>query len=266
VIITVTNQKGGVAKTTTAQSLGAGLNLMGYKVLLIDLDPQANLTHAVGVKDPSKSVLDVLTGALSLAEAVIYQPHNDDNDFVDILPATAELAAAEKILKDTGREFKLREALDSIELQYSFIVIDTPPSLGILTVNALTAADRIIIPAQADDFSLQGIAELYNTISVIRRYTNPKLEIDGILLTRHNSRSVISRDITEAMEETANRIGGILYDTHIRECTALKEAQAVQRDIFSYAPKSNAAIDYMSFVKEVLNLQAVWRQNALWED
>jgi chromosome partitioning protein len=260
-IIAITNQKGGVAKTTTAQALGAGLNLKGYKVLLIDLDPQANLTHAVVVHPPdiesvaSASVLDVLTGKISLPEGIICQPYNgDDNE--DILPATTELAAVEKILKDTGREFKLREALEKafekVRDAYDYIIIDTPPSLGILTVNALTAADKVIIPAQADDFSLQGISELYNTICSIRRYTNPRLRIDGILLTRYNPRSVISRDMAEAMRDAAERIEGKLYKTHIRECTALKEAQAMHRDIFSYAPRSNAAVDYMAFIDEVL--------------
>jgi chromosome partitioning protein len=247
-IITITNQKGGVAKTTTAHALAAGLKLKRYRVLSIDLDPQANLTYAMDVTNASVSVLDVLTGHKSIGDAIYYSEQGD------MLPASSELAAAEKVLQDTGREFKLREALESLKdnYDYDYVVIDTPPSLGILTVNALTAAENVIIPAQADDFSLQGISELYSTISIIRRYTNPKLNIDGILLTRHNSRSVISRDISDAMRDTAAQIGGKLYNTYIRECTALKEAQAMRQDIFAYAPKSNAAMDYKAFVGEVL--------------
>jgi chromosome partitioning protein len=247
-IVTITNQKGGVAKTTTAHALAAGLKLKGYSVLSVDLDPQANLSYAMNVNNSPVSVLNVLTERISLAEAIYHSEQGE------ILPASSELAAAEKVLKDTGREFKLREAMESISDNYDYIVIDTPPSLNILTVNALTAAERVIIPAQADDFSLQGISELYGTISVIRRYTNPKLTIDGILLTRHNPRSIISRDMSEAIREAAEKIGGRLYDTYIRECAALKEAQAMRQDIYTYAPKSNAAIDYMAFVEEVIGI------------
>jgi chromosome partitioning protein len=248
-IIAITNQKGGVAKTTTAHALSAALSIEGYFVLSVDLDPQANLTYAMNpIKVNSASALDVLTERVTVSYAVQKLIEGEG----DIISATSELAATEKILKDTGREFKLREALETVAGEYDFIIIDTPPSLGILTVNALTAAERVIIPAQADDFSLQGITELYNTISVIRRYTNPRLEIDGILLTRYNPRSVISRDMAEAMRDAAEKIESKLYKTYIRECTALKEAQAVQRDIFTYAPKSNAAEDYMAFINEVL--------------
>jgi chromosome partitioning protein len=243
--MSITNQKGGVAKTTTAHALGAGLRRRGHTVLLVDLDPQANLSYAVGVKDVSAGVLEVLTERIPPKEAIYHSEQGD------IIPAASSLAAADKTLKETGKEFKLREALEQIESGYDYIVIDTPPSLGILTVNALTAADTVIIPAQADDFSLQGISELYGTICTIRRYTNPKLKISGVLLTRHNARSVISRDMTEAMKQTAESIGAKLYNTCIRECTALKEAQAMQRDIYDYAPKSNAATDYAAFVDEV---------------
>jgi chromosome partitioning protein len=205
----------------------------------------------MGVKHPSLSVLDVITGDIPIAEAIFPSEQGE------MLPAYSELAAAEKVLKDTGREFRLKEALEPIEADYDFIIIDAPPSLGILTVNALTAADKLIIPAQADDFSLQGITELYNSIRSIRRYTNPNLQIEGILLTRYNFRTVISRDMAEAMGDIADKIGGKLYKTFIRECTALKEAQSLQQDIFAYAPKSNAAEDYKNFVEEMLAVMEV---------
>ena len=158
----------------------------------------------------------------------------------------------EYIITATGKEYRLREALEPVYDLYDYIVIDTPPALGILTVNALTACTGAIIPAQADVYSLQGIALLSQTIETVRKYCNRALKIKGIVLTRYNSRAVLSRDMADLIAQTAQQLRTKLYTTRIRECTALKEAQAVQQDIFTYAPRSNAAADYKALVAEVL--------------
>jgi chromosome partitioning protein len=156
------------------------------------------------------------------------------------------------MLTQTGKEFRLKEALAPIQENYDYIIIDTPPALGILTINALTACTGIIVPAQADIYSLQGIGQLYGTIKPVRQYCNPELRILGILLTRYNQRSIISRDIAEMMAQTAAQLETIVYKATIREAVAVKEAQARQRDIYSYAPKGRVTADYASFVEEVL--------------
>ena len=147
----------------------------------------------------------------------------------------------------------LKAALLPLKKRYDFIILDTPPALSIITLNALAASDKVIIPAQADAKSLKGIARLYQTITAVKATQNKKLEISGILLTRHNPRSIISRDMTALMQDTAAQIGTRVFDTTIRECTAIKEAEAMQQDIFTYAPKSNAAADYAAFTEEFLN-------------
>ena len=245
-IFTVINQKGGVGKSTTAAALGAGLTLKGFKVLHIDLDAQGNLTFCMGAGASALSSLEVLTGTATAAEAI---KHTDQGD---IIPASPALAGADALITATGKEYRLREALEPLHDLYDYIVIDTPPALGILTVNALTACTGAIIPSQADVFSLQGIAMLGQTISTVRKYCNRDLKVKGIVLTRYNSRAVLSRDMADLIDQTAQQLQTRLYHTKIRECTALKEAQAVQDNIFAYAPKSNAAADYRDLVAEII--------------
>ena len=157
------------------------------------------------------------------------------------------------MLADTlGREYKLKEILEPVKAEYDFIVIDTPPTLGTLTINALTAADTAIAPAQADIYSMTALAQLQTTVETVKRYTNPSLSLKGILLTRYNARAVITREVAERLEQTAGEYGTKLYRARIRECTALKEAAITQTDIFSYAPRSNAAKDYGDFIAEFL--------------
>lgn len=247
---TIINQKGGVGKSTTAAALGIGLIRRGFKVLFIDLDAQGNLTYSLGADGAGlsgKSALDVLMRAATAEEAAI----NTDSG-AHLIPSTPALVGADMALTATGKEYRLKEALKAVGDKYAYCIIDTPPALGILTVNALTAADEAIIPAQADVFSLQGITQLYSTIQAVQQYTNPALNIAGILLTRWSGRAIISRDIAELLENTAERLHTRLYNAKIRECTALKEAQAQRVDIYSYAPKSNAAADYTDFVEEVI--------------
>ncbi len=248
-IVTIANRKGGVGKTATAQTLGAGLRKRGYRVLYIDLDSQCNLTDALGVSRGSveASSLDVLEKSSELSEAIL------ETEGGDILPASPELARADKTIEGIGSEYRLRDALEPIASDYDYIIIDTPPALGVLTVNALTASDKVIIPAQAELYSLQGIEQLYGAIEAVKNYTNPKLTIAGILITRYVARSILSQDMRSNLEELAERVGSKLYSLPIREGVALKEAQATQTDILSYAPKSNPATDYEAFINEFLN-------------
>lgn len=245
-VLAIINQKGGVGKSTTAAALGAGLILKGYRVLYIDLDAQGNLTFNMGAGASALSSLEMLTGTATAEEAI---RHTEQGD---IIPASPALAGADNLITATGKEYRLKEALEPLHKLYDYIVIDTPPALGILTVNALTACTGAIVPAQADAWSLQGITQLNGTIQTVRKYCNPALKVKGIVLTRFNSRAVVSRDMQELIAQTAAALDTKLYKTTIRECTALKEAQAVQQDIYSYAPRSNATADYKALVSEII--------------
>jgi len=248
-IISVVNQKGGVGKTTTAYNTGAYFFLTGKKVLFIDLDPQGNLSYTLNSKKMDKSIYEVLTRT-SLIEAAIQK-----TEMGDLVPSSMSLALVDiHLSKEIGKEQRLREALEPIKDNYDYIVIDTPPALGTLSVNALTASTGVIITAQADIYSLQGISQLYETIEAIKEYCNPKLEIYGILLTRYSNRSVLSREVAETLEKTAKNINTRLFNTKIRENISLKEAQAKQKDIFTYDNKSNGAKDYQEFIKELIKV------------
>lgn len=245
-IIAVSNQKGGVGKSTTANAIGAYLYHQGYKVLYIDMDAQSNLTYALNVNTRAISSLEVMTETAEARDAIVSTEQGD------LIPASPALAGADAILKDTGREYRLKEAIEPIKEKYDYIVIDTPPTLGILTINALTACNSVLIPSQADVFSLQGIGQLFQTIQTVKKYCNRDLTNKGLLITRYNARAILSRDMADMIQDTANSLGTKLFNTKIRECIALKEAQASQRDIYSYAPKSNASIDYTLFMKEMI--------------
>lgn len=245
-IIAICNQKGGVGKSTTANALGAGLHAKGSKVLYIDMDAQGNLSHSLDALQKPLTALEVLTGTAAAAEA-IYSTRQGD-----IIPSSPALAGADIILKDTGREYRLKDALAPILEAYDYCLIDCPPALGILTINALTASDSVIIPSQADIYSLQGIGQLMQTIDTVQRYTNSKLKVKGLVITRYNGRSILTRDLSEALEKTAESLKTRLYNSKVRECIAIKEAQARKTDIFSYAPKSNAAADYAALLEEII--------------
>lgn len=244
--IAVINQKGGVGKTTTALAIGAGLALKGKKVLLVDLDAQGNLTFSLGGQAKGYGALGILQRPETAREEI------QECKGVDLIISTPSLAEAENIIAETGKEYRLQEALEVIAAEYDYCVIDTPPSLGILTVNALTACAGAVIPAQADVFSLQGITALKRTIDAVKKYCNPSLRIMGILLTRYNDRAIIRREAAEQLEKTAASLEAKVYKAKIRECVALVEAETMQKDIFSYAPKSNAAADYSELVDEIL--------------
>ena len=241
-VVAIVNRKGGVGKTATAQALGAGLARKKKKVLYIDLDSQTNLSYGLGADPEGLNSMDVLTGEATAAEAIQHTPQGD------VIAGSEVLAGADAAIDGTGKEYRLKEAIDG--LQYDYIIIDTPAQLGTLTVNALTAANSVVIPVQAEVYSLQGIGQLSKTIEAVKKYCNRDLYIRGILITRYNGRAVISKDMQSNLKDAAEQLKTKLYSTPIRECVSIKEAQAIQQDIYTYAPRSNAAKDYEAFIKE----------------
>lgn len=241
--ITIIAQKGGTGKTTTAHATAAGLASRGFKVLLIDADAQGNLTYAVNPPAGYYSLFDVLAGRVETKATI------RNAGAFDFIAASPELATADLAITQAGKEYRLREAL---QLDYDYCIIDTPPALGIITINALATSNEAVIVAQADVFSLQGIGALSATLQAVKQSANPQLTINGILITRHNPRTIISRDMLQLLEDTAQRLGTRVYDARIREATAVKEAQAMQMDLFSYSPQNNAAQDYNAFIGELL--------------
>ena len=212
-IIAVANQKGGVGKTTTSTVLASGLYSKWHRVLLCDLDPQTNASFMTGV--------DVLSVA----------------NLYDVFKG----------------EYMLKEALDSIKEQYDYIVIDTPPTLGILVTNALTAADKLIIPVGAGDiFSLQGLTQFYGIIQNVRKYCNHELQISGLLITRYNSRSNVNQALKGQVQQIAEQMETKVFKAAIRESVSVKESQLLKEDLFEQAPRSNAAKDYQAFIREFL--------------
>lgn len=244
-IIAVVNRKGGVGKTATALALGEGLRRKNKSVLYIDLDSQTNLTSGLNASVKKLNSFDVLTGETTAAEAIQHTQKGD------IIAGAEYLAKADIIIDGPGKEYRLKEAIS--DLDYDYIVIDTPAALGTLTVNALTAANSAIIPVQPDIDSLDGIGKIDNTIEKVRKYCNKDLDIKGILITRYDNRTVISRHMWQNLEKTAQKLNTWVYSKPIRECVSVKEAKASQTDIYSYAPRSNAVSDYSNFIDEFLD-------------
>ena len=259
--IALMNQKGGVGKTTTCVNLGAALARRGLRVLLVDMDPQANLTVHMDVRPDAleKSVYDVLAGRASIAEAV--RPTSTLG--MDILPASLDLAGAEMELVSTvGREQILKEALDrhlapadGVE-PCDFVLVDCPPSLGLLSVNALTAVREVIVPLQAEFFALQGMARLREVVGLVEKRLNPGLAVVGILPSMLDSRTTLSREV---LTEIRGYFGAAVFGTAIRRNVKLAEASSHGRTVFEYAPDSNGAADYAALAEEVLRRGAVAR-------
>ncbi|MCL1808135.1 MAG: ParA family protein [Clostridiales bacterium] len=247
-IITVTNQKGGVGKTTTCCSLVNGLYLSGYKVLGIDLDPQGNLGFCLGIDiENGLTAYDVLKGAASAREAI------QSTGCGDVLPSNILLSSAELEFNRSGREFILSSAIEPIRKDYDFIIIDTPPALNLLTVNAYVTSDSLIIPMVPEVLSLLGISQLKDTIEIVKKFYNSGLKISGVLLTKYNRHLNLVKEVEELAAAIALQLETTIFNVKIRNNVAVAEAPAHGQSIISYAPKSNAASDYNDLVKEICN-------------
>jgi len=245
-ITTIINQKGGVGKTTTTHALASGLKMKGYIVLCVDMDPQGNLSYTMNADTSGAGLYDAMKGDVDVIDVIQKTDHGD------IIPSTILLTAADMEFTATGREWIIDGIINKVKNIYSHIIIDCPPSLGILTINALTSCTDVIIPMGADIYSLQGLYQLHDTILKVKKYCNKEIVIAGLLLTRYNSRSILSRDLRNGIESKANEINAFLYKTTIREGVAIKEAQTNQTSIFDYSISSNPSLDYMNFIDEYL--------------
>lgn len=246
-IITIANQKGGVAKTTTTGAMAAGLVKRGYNVLAIDLDPQGNLSDSVSADNMQKpTVYELMKGEVTIKEVIQKLP------ICDIIPANLNLSSADLEFTQTGREYILKKAIEPVLADYDFIIFDTPPSLGIMTVNAFTVSDEVIIPSTAGIFAANGIMQLWRTIDTVKSYCNNNLSIAGILLTRYNPRASINQDLKQLTELIGNQIKAPIYDTYIRASVMVDEAQANRVDLFTYNDKNNVSQDYNKFIDEYL--------------
>lgn len=244
-VIAIANQKGGVGKTTTANALIAGLAEQGYSVLGIDLDPQSNLTASRGQTTKGATIFGVLTGEVKAQDAII------TTEAGQLIAGSPMMATADSLLTDTGKEYRLKEALQPLARIYDYVIVDTPPSLGILTINALTACDYVVAPALADLYSLQGIDQLSHTIDAVKKYCNHNIKVAGILLTMFNSRTKISKEASELLVKLADRLDTKVFDTKIRVSVKASEVQFQTGGLFKYAPRATATIDYRNWIAEL---------------
>jgi chromosome partitioning protein len=248
-IIAIANQKGGVGKTTTAINLSSSLAVAEKKTLLVDIDPQANTTSGLGYNknEIKKSIYDILTNNTPVEEVII----ETDIKYLYLLPSNINLVGAEIELVNVDlREFKLKKALTGITGHYNFIIIDCPPSLGLLTINTLSAADSVIIPIQCEYYALEGLSQLMNTINLVKKHLNPRLEIHGVLLTMYDSRLNLSRQVAE---EARRHFSDKVYTTIINRNVRLSEAPSFGKPILLYDVDCTGANNYLNFAKEVLS-------------
>jgi chromosome partitioning protein len=242
-VISISNHKGGVGKTTSAINIGAGLNKLGKKILLIDLDPQANLSQSLGLIEQERNIYGALRGEYKLEPIPVLKG-------LDVIASTLDLSGAEVELSgEAGREYILRELLEPVRGSYDYILIDSPPSLGLLTINSFTASDEVYIPLQAQYLALQGLAKLTEVIDKIKKRLNKELKVGGVIVTQYDSRKVLNRDVATTIEA---HFKAEVFKTKVRDNIALAEAPAQGVDIFRYNPKSFGAIDYLSLSKEIL--------------
>lgn len=250
VVWAIANQKGGVGKTTTAVNLSASLAAAGKRVLVVDIDPQGNTTSGLGLNrgELEWSVYEVLLGEISSEQAI--RPSTLPQ--LDILPATVDLAGAEvELVSMASREFRLREALRNIEERYDHILIDCPPSLGLLTVNALTAADSVLIPVQCEYYALEGLGQLLSVVRLVQTRLNPHLRVQGVLLTMYDARTNLSLEVAE---EVKKYFQDRVFKTIIPRNVRLSEAPSHGQAILVYDPKSRGAEVYQQLAREVIAL------------
>ena len=248
-IIAITNQKGGVGKTTTSVNLAAALAKMNYKVLLVDIDPQANATQGIGIDRDyvELSTYHVLTEEVGLDKVILHSYINN----LDVVPGEIDLAGVDLELANVkkGRETRLRDALNKVKNQYDFIFIDCPPALGLLTTNALTSCDSVLIPVQCEYYALEGLTQLLNTIKLTQSHFNRKLSIEGLLLTMLDQRTNLGLEVSQ---EVRKYFGEKVYKTVIPRNIKLSEAPSAGISIFDYDKNSIGAIAYQELAKEVL--------------
>lgn len=249
-IIAIANQKGGVGKTTTAVNLGACLATLNKRVLLIDIDPQGNTTSGIGINkaDVKYCVYDVIINDVSISEAVM----SSGLDNLSLLPATIQLAGAEiELVPTISREVRLRRAVQAMRPLYDYIVIDCPPSLGLLTVNALTAADSVLIPIQCEYYALEGLSQLLSTIRLVQKHLNTSLEVEGVVLTMLDARTNLGLQV---IEDVKKFFRDKVYHTVIPRNVRLSEAPSHGRPVIHYDSKSRGAESYMDLAKEVIGV------------
>jgi len=240
------NQKGGTGKTTSTVNIGAGLSRLGKRTLAVDLDPQANLTYHLGIKtrELRASVSELLEGKAGIEETIV------ERDGLDVIPASLGLAETEaRIFNATGREFLLREALAGLKRPYAYVLVDCPPSLGVLTLNALVAVRQVYIPLEAQALPLQGLRAIREIVELVKERLNPGLELSGIIATKYDNRLNLNREVLGTLKK---HFGDLLFKTVIRAGVRLAEAPSYGQDIFTYAPKSHGAEDYLALCREII--------------
>lgn len=248
--IAFTNQKGGVGKTTSTINVGAGLAKQGLEILLVDLDPQANLTYSLRMSSNrlEQSIYDVLKGDAEADEVII--SHNG----FDIMPSSIDLSGAEmEFANEPAREMILKNKLNSLTKDYDYILIDCPPNLGLLTLNAFTAVKEVYIVLQSEYLALHGLSKLIDVIQVVEERLNPEIEISGIICTLFDGRKNLNKEVVDHIKDY---FGDKVFDTLIRDNVALAEAPSHHKTIFEYAPSSHGAKDYRALAKEIRNGQA----------
>ncbi|MDO4532281.1 MAG: AAA family ATPase [Coriobacteriia bacterium] len=248
-VLSIINQKGGVGKTTTAINLSAILGSMGYKILLIDLDPQGNTTSGIGVDKRSldQCIYDVLLADVNAKDVLL----KDVQENVDLLPATINLAGAEvELVTEFSRESRLKEAIEKFIGKYDYIFIDCPPSLGLLTVNGLVAADSLIIPIQSEFYALEGVTKLLESMKLVKARLNKDLDIFGVLITMYDGRTTLSKQVAQ---EVRDYFGELVFETIIPRSVKLSEAPSYGEPISTYQPDSKGAKAYAALAEEVID-------------